>query len=95
MKLQLLKTYHTIKVGGSEKSFFTSDGYEITLDPVTSLIFIKKNEDKVITSLSNMVWAKEIEYESKQTEKNPKRAGEKTAPKGKVKLAKQRISKAK
>ena len=95
MKLQLLKTYHTVKLAGTEKSFFTSSEYEITLDPVTSLIYIKKGNDTVLTSLSNMVWSKEIEHEPKQVKKNPPRAAEKAAPKGKAKLAKQRIPKAK
>jgi hypothetical protein len=95
MKLKALKTYHTIKVGGSERSFFTSNDYELELDPKTSLIYIQKGEDKVLTSLSNMVWSKELEDEPEQAKKNPPRKAEKAAPKGKAKLAKQRISKAK
>ena len=95
MILKAIKTYQTVRVGGTEKTFFNED-YTITLDPATSIITVSNDKDSTITSLNNMAWGKikeKIDGQGKSTEDSKGTAEKK--PNKKAKLDKPRVRKSK
>lgn len=100
MKLTKLKTFHAIKIGSEERTFFSGSlGFSVDLDVNTSIITIKKDNYKVITSLSNVIFAEAVEIEDRngqeQSQKDTSGKPKATPTKRKANVGKSRVSKTK
>ncbi len=97
MKLVKLKTFHAIKIGNEERTFFSdSSDYGIELDINTSIITLKKDNNTVLTSLSNVIWAEASDDNGqKQSQKNIVGKPKATPAKRKTSVGKSKVSKTK